>query len=79
MGTYHQMGHDAENLLGVPELASYRGAILSPVNYCQNKVIAQIQKGRAHQAFETIFDPQLYYPKTQRRVLREWPYFPAGL
>ncbi len=79
MGTYHQMGHHSENLLGLPEFASYRGAILSPVNYRKDKVIGQIQERRAHQAFETVFDPQLYYPKTQRGVLRDWTYFPADV
>ena len=67
MGTYHQMGHDSENLLGLPELASYCGAILSPVNYRQDKVIAQIRGRSADQTFETVFDPQLYYPRTQTR------------
>lgn len=79
MGTYHQMGHHSENLLGAPELAGYRGAILSPVNYRQDKVIAQVQNTRTHPAFETVFDPQLYYPKTRRGVLREWTYFPADV
>ncbi len=79
MGTYHQMGHDSENLLGLPELASYCGAILSPVNYRQDKVIAQIRGRSADQTFETVFDPQLYYPRTQREILREWTYFPSDV
>ncbi len=79
MSTYHQMGHDSENLLGLPELASYSGAILSPVNYPQDKVIAQIRGKSVDHAFETLFDPQLYYPKTQREILREWPYFPSDV
>ena len=79
MGTYHQMGHHSENLLSDPELARYRGAILSPVNYRQDAVINQVQWSRAQRAFETVFDPQLYYPKTQRGVLRNWTYFPADV
>jgi hypothetical protein len=38
MSAYHQMGHDSENLLWTEDLAKYRGAILSPVNYDQAKV-----------------------------------------
>ena len=79
MGTYHQMGHHSQNLLSDPQLATYSGAILSPVNYRQDDVIGQIQRSRAQQAFETVFDPQLYYPTTQRGVLREWTYFPADV
>lgn len=45
MPAYHQMGHDSENLLWAPELGQYRGAILSPVNYDQAKVGAQIEWG----------------------------------
>ena len=37
MPAFHQMGHDSENLLWAEELAQYRGAILSPVNYDQAK------------------------------------------
>ena len=79
MGTYHQMGHDSENLLGLPELANFRGAILSPVNYSQEKVTAQVQGRSGDQDFETVFDPQLYYPKSKRSVLRDWSYFPSDV
>ena len=79
MGAYHQMGHHSQNLLSEPGLAGYRGAILSPVNYRQDDVVSQIRRSRAHQRFETIFDPQLYYPRTQRGVLREWTYFPIDV
>jgi hypothetical protein len=76
MAAYHQMGHDSENLLWTEELAQYRGAILSPVNYDQGKVAAQIEWAREQDGFETIFDPQLYVPNSERGCLREWPYFP---
>lgn len=79
MGAYHQMGHHSQNLLSDPELANYRGAILSPVNYREADVIGQIQTSRAYQEFETVFDPQLYYPSSQRGVLREWAYFPSDV
>lgn len=76
MAAYHQMGHDSENLLRTEELAQYRGAILSPVNYDQTKVAAQIEWARQHDQFETIFDSQLYVPTSERGCLREWAYFP---
>jgi hypothetical protein len=76
MPAFHQMGHDSENLLWTEELARYRGAILSPVNYDQSKVTAQIEWAREQDGFETVFDPQLYVPNSERGCLREWPYFP---
>jgi hypothetical protein len=76
MPAFHQMGHDSENLLWAEELAQYRGAILSPVNYDQAKVAAQIEWAHGQEGFETVFDPQLYVPNSERGCLREWPYFP---
>jgi len=76
MSAYHQMGHDSENLLWADGLDQYRCAILSPVNYRQEKVAAQILWARQRGEFETVFDPQLYVPNSERGCLREWPYFP---
>lgn len=76
MPAYHQMGHDSENLLWSDGLELYRGAILSPVNYGQAKAAAQVEWARQRIGFETIFDPQLYVPNSERGCLREWPYFP---
>jgi hypothetical protein len=76
MAAYHQMGHDSENLLWTDELALFRGAILSPVNYDRDKLSAQILWARQQTNFETVFDPQLYVPNSDRGCLREWPYFP---
>jgi hypothetical protein len=76
MSAYHQMGHDSENLLWADQLTQYRGAILSPVNYGQSKVAAQVEWARGRVGFETIFDPQMYVPNSERGCLREWPYFP---
>jgi hypothetical protein len=73
MPVYHQIGHHSENLLREPELGAYRGAILSPVNYVMQDVIAQV--AAAPDGFDTIFDPQFYYPNSERGHLREWPYF----
>jgi len=79
MSAYHQMGHDSENLLWTEELGQFRGAILSPVNYDQAKVTGQIEWARQRTDFETIFDPQLYVPNSERGCLREWPYFPTDV
>ena len=79
MSAYHQMGHDSENLLRTEELAQFRGAILSPVNYDQEKVTWQIEWARGRTNFETLFDPQLYVPNSERGSLREWPYFPTDV
>ena len=75
MSAFHQIGHDSENLLKEMALKTYRGAILSPVNYNEQKVKSQIQSAEKYN-LEMIFDPQLYYPKTERRKLKEWSYFP---
>lgn len=79
MSAYHQMGHDSENLLSVDELSLYKGAILSPVNYGENKIASQIEWAQGRNGFETIFDPQLYVPNSERGCLREWSYFPVDV
>lgn len=76
MSTYHQMGHDSKNLLSAPELSQFSGAILSPVNYSELDIRSQIESMRNRPEFEMIFDPQLYYPRSERGVLRQWDYFP---
>lgn len=80
MSAYHQMGHDSENLLRTEELSQFRGAILSPVNYDQTKIKGQIDWARDRRTdFETLFDPQLYVPNSERGCLRDWPYFPSDV
>jgi hypothetical protein len=76
MSVYHQVGHDSENLLHAENLEAYRGAILSPVNYRQERVASQIQRARLAGDFETVFDPQLYVPNSDRGFLPTWDYFP---
>ena len=76
MSVYHQMGHHSENLLLVPELNRYAGAILSPVNYAESEMSDQIRLAERIGDFEFLFDPQLYCPNTMRGRLREWSYFP---
>lgn len=79
MAVYHQMGHDSENLLHHEHLERYRGAILSPLNYRPADVRGQVDEAGQRQGFELIFDPQLYYPSTERGCLRQWSYFPADI
>lgn len=79
VGVYHQMGHDTKNLLHIDELNRFSGAILSPVNDTETGILAQIESLRDREGFETVFDPQLYYPKSERGHLKEWSYFPQGV
>ncbi|HBH11965.1 MAG TPA: hypothetical protein DDX29_02415 [Clostridiales bacterium] len=76
MPAYFQMGYQSDNLISCAELSGYRGAILSPVDYKQADVREIIENCKAISEFETIFDPQLYFPQTERARLREWTYFP---
>jgi len=78
MSVYQQMGHDSQNLLSEENLSLYRGALLSPVNYTEEKIISQI-KEYASNRFEMIFDPQLYYPNSERGELPQWSYFPVDV
>jgi hypothetical protein len=71
MAVYHQMGHHSENLLTEGSLTAFRGAILSPVNYTHAEVQDQIATCRTLQDFRSIFDPQLYFPRTERGYLRQ--------
>jgi len=74
------MGHDTANLLTEKPLAAYRGAILSPVNDVLKGMLADVKGVRKKQpSFEFIFDPQLYYPRSDRGCLKKWSYFPTDL
>lgn len=75
MGAYHQMGHNSQNL--VKEVAGFVGAILSPINYDQADMVDQVQEFAERPGFDTIFDPQLYFPRSDMGQLRSWPYFPG--
>lgn len=75
VAVYHQMGHHSENL--AKELKNYKGAILSPLN-------ADLERMRAlsdvmDDKFELVFDPQLYFPATERAALKSWRYFPSDV
>ena len=74
------MGHASENLLLQAGLEEFAGAILSPVNYDETQVAKQIVKVRKRRPdFKFVFDPQLYYPNSQRGELRNWSYFPPDV
>ena len=77
MPSYQQMGHQADNLLFVPQLSSFAGAILSPVNYSETEVTVITGAARFRGGFDVVFDPQLYVPRTQQETLRNWSYFPS--
>ena len=78
MAAYHQMGHQSDNLLTSEHLKKYVGCLLSPVNYTKNEMAVQI-KNASDREIETIFDPQLYYPKSERGHLKKWKYFPSDV
>lgn len=79
MPAYQQMGHDSKNLLGDESLTAHAGAIVSPVNYTEDETRAQIERMQDRAGFEFVFDPQLYFPQTERGHLRDWGYFPADV
>ena len=75
MSAYQQMGHDSENLLAEEHLGSFAGAVLSPVDYEEPRITEQIRTHKAD-TFEMVFDPQLYFPTSQRGKLTDWSYYP---
>jgi hypothetical protein len=76
MPVFHQMGNDSENLLFEPKLGRYQGCVLSPVNYDKEKIAIQLAQLRERPQFRTLFDPQLYMPRSNQGFLRDWEYFP---
>lgn len=80
MSAYHQMGHHSNNLVDLPEMSTFAGAIFSPINADLAEVKSQVDLSRESRGkFETILDPQLYVPSTDRGRLREWPYYPKDV
>jgi len=76
MAAYHQMGNDTRNL--VSERPQYSGLIASPVNDQKSDVGGQIAQFQRDE-FEVVFDPQLYFPQSERGQLRTWEYFPSDV
>lgn len=77
MSAYHHMGHDTENLIGEKNLDEYAGIILSPVNRPPQNLRDNIINFKEKGEYDIILDPQLYFPKSERGFLREYPYFPS--
>lgn len=75
MAMYHQMGHHTENL--VEEIEGYSGAILSPLNSSADRMSGLTSQDNGIEDF--VFDPQLYFPDTEREKLRDWRYFPSDV
>jgi len=79
MPVFHQMGNDSENLVFERELSHYAGAVLSPVNYDRAGVARHVTRMRGLSNFETVFDPQLYVPRSEMGQLPSWDYFPRDV
>jgi len=79
MAAFHQIGFNSANLIREPHLAGYRGVILSPVNYVEAKVAAQVADMHKAPVLDSWFDAQLYVPTSERGQLRTWSYFPTDV
>jgi len=79
MAAYLQMGHDSENLVGVPGLEGFTGLVLSPVNRSERELAKHILEFRKKGKFDLILDPQLYCPKSERGQLSKHRYYPQDL
>lgn len=79
MAAYLQMGHDSENLVGVPGLDGFAGLILSPVNRSESELAKHISEFRKKGKFDLVLDPQLYCPQSERGQLTKHRYFPQDL
>jgi hypothetical protein len=78
MPVFHQIGHDSENLLSVPELDRFAGAILSPLNYTPGETQQQISDLKKAGKI-AILDPYLYHPQSDKGQLPKWSYYPKDV
>lgn len=78
MSAYHQLGHQSESMVLEPELHLFAGAILSPVNYSPSKTVEICKRFRNQRgdAFDILFDPQLFTLKAKHKGLAGWPHVP---
>lgn len=80
MGAYHQMGDKTESMILEPGLNRFKGMIQSPVNYDPTSTIKQCDRFREKRSdFDILFDPQLYFPQSERGKLPRWSYVPKDL
>jgi hypothetical protein len=77
MSAYLQMGHDTQNLVGSDGLELFTGIILSPLNRNSLSLKKDIPNFRSKGEFSIVFDPQLYYPHTEKTTIQTHPYFPS--
>lgn len=76
MSTYLQQGHASWNLLEEPDIGTYRGLVLSPVNDGPAEVAAGLRRlGDLRSNIEVILDPQLYNPAVDKGLMDQWTYF----
>ncbi|OJU09830.1 MAG: hypothetical protein BGN88_12545 [Clostridiales bacterium 43-6] len=74
MSVFHQIGHHSINLVKEELLHGYQGIVLSPLNNSEEEITHH--NSNSFKKFKKIFDPQLYFPKTERSGLKNWCYFP---
>lgn len=77
MPTYLQLGDRSDNLLREAGLRDFAGVVLSPVNYTPQDVETKVLPTAREQGIEMVLDPQLYNPRSPRRNLQAWDYFPT--
>lgn len=70
------MGHNTENLVGEADLNLFKGIILSPLNRSPLELHKNIISFRKKGNYDIVFDPQLYFPRANKGLLKEHPYFP---
>lgn len=75
MPSYHQMGHHSFNLVRESALSKFAGVILSPVNDSLD-VMKPSLESIPDRLSDIVFDPQLYFPRSNRGHLRDWSYYP---
>jgi hypothetical protein len=78
MSAYLQLGHESWSLLEEPDIGSFEGVVLSPVNdgpaYVQDRLD---RLGDKRAELEVILDPQMYNPAADKGCLSEWSYYSA--
>lgn len=70
------MGHHSFGLIREPQLAKLSGVILSPVNDTIETMRASLTPIPEH-IQDIVFDPQLYFPRSERGKLPTWDYYPS--
>lgn len=77
MASFFQMGYNTENLVGEADLELFKGIILSPLNRNPLELDKHIKRFRKLGDYEIVFDPQLYFPRASKGLLKNHSYFPS--